>query len=81
MENLNLDNKLLKPIKNKLENSINILTKNAILTGKEAEITLKVNIGITKRDDKDFNEYLEPSYEYSLTEKIKEAKGTYKGNF
>lgn len=80
MENLNLDNKLLKPIKNKLENSINILTKNAILTGKEAEITLKLNIGITKRDSEDFNEYLEPNYEYSITEKIKEAKGTYKGN-
>lgn len=80
METLNLDNKLLKPIKNKLENSINILTKNAILTGKESEITLKIGISAIKKDDKDFNEYIEPCYEYQLVEKIKESKGTYKGN-
>lgn len=41
MEKLNLDNELLKPIKNRLENAIDILTKNAVLTKKEAEITLK----------------------------------------
>lgn len=73
MERLSLDNKLLKPMKEKLEKSIDILTKNAILTGKEAEITLKIGV-----DDKDFNEYLEPNYDYQITEKIKEAKGTYK---
>ena len=77
-EKLNLDNELLKPMKNRLENSIDILTKNAILTGKEAEITLKINIGVTKKD-REFNdeiqEYLQPNYEYQLSEKIKEAKG------
>lgn len=52
MERLSLDNKLLKPMKEKLEKSI--------------------------KDDKDFNEYLEPNYDYQITEKIKEAKGTYK---
>lgn len=82
-EKLNLDNELLKPMKNRLENSIDILTKNAILTGKEAEITLKINIGVTKKD-REFNdeiqEYLQPNYEYQLSEKIKEAKGTYKNS-
>lgn len=83
MEKLNLDNKLLKPIKEKLENSIDILTKNAMLTNKEAEITLKIIVGVTKRDreiDNGLLEYLEPSYEYQITEKIKENKDTYKGN-
>ena len=80
-EKLNLNNELLTPIRDRLEKSIDILTKNAILTGKEAEITLKINIGITK-EDREFNdeieEYLQPIYEYQLSEKIKEAKGTYK---
>lgn len=49
MEKLNLDNELLKPIKERLEKTIDILTKNAILTGKEAEITLKINIGVSKK--------------------------------
>lgn len=81
-ENLNFDNELLKPIKTKLESSIDTLTKNAILTGKEAEITLKINISVTKKD-REFNdeiqEYLQPNYDYQIAEKIKEAKGTYKG--
>lgn len=76
-ENLNLDSKLLQPMKEGLEQSINILTKNALLTKKEAEITLKINIGITKRYDKE-KEWLEPKFEYQLNEKIKEAKATYK---
>lgn len=82
-EKLNLDNELLKPMKNRLEQSIDILTKNAILTGKESEITLKINIGVVKQD-REFNdkiqEYLQPSYEYQLSEKIKEAKGSYKSS-
>lgn len=49
MERLSLDNKLLKPMKEKLEKSIDILTKNAILTGKEAEITLKIGVNVTKK--------------------------------
>ncbi len=76
-EKLTLDNKLLKPLKENLEQSINILTKNAILTNKEAEITLKINIGIDKRNDKE-KEWLEPNYEYQFKEKIKEAKTDFK---
>lgn len=83
MEKLNLDNELLKPMKERLEKSIDVLTKNAILTGKEAEITLKINVGVIKQD-REFNdeiqEYLQPSYEYQLSEKIKEAKGSYKSS-
>lgn len=75
--------KLLKPIKERLEKTIDILTKNAILTGKEAEITLKINIGVSKKD-REFNdeieEYLQPMYEYQLSEKIKEEKGSYKSS-
>lgn len=82
VENLNLDSELLKPMKTKLESSIDTLTKNAILTGKEAEITLKINVSISKKD-REFNdekqEYLQPNYDYQLSEKIKEAKGSYKG--
>ena len=44
IENLNLDSELLKPMKEKLEHSIDVLTKNAILTKKDAEITLKINV-------------------------------------
>ncbi len=82
IENLNLDSQLLKPMKTKLESSIDTLTKNAILTGKEAEITLKINVSVTKKD-REFNdeiqEYLQPNYDYQISEKIKEAKGSYKG--
>lgn len=76
-ENLNMDSKLLKPIKDNLEHSINILTKNAILTNKEAEITLKINIGTTKESDSE-KTWLEPRFEYALAEKIKEAKSSFK---
>lgn len=51
-ENLSLDNELLKPMKDGLEQAIIILAKNAILTKKEAEINLKINIGVTKRSNK-----------------------------
>ena len=82
IENLNFDSELLKPMKTKLESSIDTLTKNAILTGKEAEITLKINVSISKKD-REFNdekqEYLQPNYDYQISEKIKEAKGSYKG--
>ena len=82
MEKLNLDNELLKPIKNRLENAIDILTKNAVLTKKEAEITLKINISVFEKS-REFKEkteeYLEPIYEFQLSEKIKESKDSYKG--
>ena len=78
---LNLDSELLKPMKEKLESSIDTLTKNAILTKKDAEITLKINVSVSKKD-REFNdeveEYLEPIYDFQIQEKIKEAKGSYK---
>ena len=82
MDKLNLDNELLKPMKEKLENAINMYTKNAILTGKESEITLKISVGVTEKE-REFNDkiesYLQPTYEFQFTEKIKEDKNAYKG--
>lgn len=67
IETLNLDSELLKPMKEKLEKSIDTLTKNAILTEKDAEITLKINVSVSKKD-REFNdeieEYLQPIYDY-----------------
>ena len=82
-EKLNLDNELLKPMKERLEKSIDVLTKNAILTGKESEITLKINVGIEKKDrqfNDEIEQYLQPIYEFQISEKIKEAKGSYKSS-
>lgn len=82
MNKLSLDNELLKPMKEKLEDAINMYTKNAILTGKESEITLKISVRVTKKG-REFNdeieEYLQPTYEFQFTEKIKEDKNAYKG--
>lgn len=79
---MDLNSELLKPMKEKLEKSIDILTKNAILTKKDAEITLKINVSVQKKD-REFNdeieEYLQPIYDFQISEKIKEAKGSYKG--
>ena len=82
IETLNLDSELLKPMKEKLEKSIDTLTKNAILTEKDAEITLKINASVSKKNRKfndEIEEYLQPIYDYQISEKIKEAKGSYKG--
>lgn len=79
VESLNLDSKLLNPMKEGLEQSIDILTKNALLTKKEAEIILKIDIGVTKRFDKE-KEWIEPKFEYQLKERIKEAKSSYKND-
>ena len=79
---LNLDSELLKPMRERLEKSIDTLTKNAILNGKDAEITLKINVSVNKKDrefDDEIEEYLEPIYDFQIQEKIKEAKGSYKG--
>ncbi len=76
-EYLDLDSELLKPLKDNLEKSIAMLTKNALVTKKEAEITLKINIGVTDRSNKE-KQWLEPKFEYSFNEKIKEAKISFK---
>ncbi len=79
MEELNLDSELLEPMKLRLEKTIDTLTKNALATGKESEINLKIKIGITERyDEKTGKDWIEPEIEYQITDKIKEDKGTYK---
>lgn len=81
MEKLSLDSEMLSKLKKKLEEVINMYTKNAIYTGKEAEITLKINVSTQKKErefNDDIEEYLQPVYEFQFTEKIKEDKSTYK---
>lgn len=73
-EELNLDSKLLLPIKQNLENVINRLMYAVINNDKEAEINLKITI------DKKEKEYTEPVISYQITEKIKAYKETSKGN-
>lgn len=84
MEKLNLDNELLKPIKDDLEKAIDTLTKNAILTGKEAEINLKLNISTLKNTieiaDGKIEEITQPVYEYQISDRIKEAKSSRKSS-
>lgn len=76
-EELDFDSALLKPMKENLEQSINILMKNALLTKKDSEISLKINISVNTRANKE-KMWLEPKIEYTLNEKIKEAKASYK---
>lgn len=79
MEELNLNSELLEPMRIRLEKTIDTLTKNALVTGKESEINLKIKIGITERyDEKTGKEWNEPEIEYQITDKIKEDKGSYK---
>lgn len=52
--------------------------KSSDMASDELDEILTILFDVTKKDDKDFNEYLEPNYDYQITEKIKEAKGTYK---
>ena len=83
MERLDLDSELLQPMKEQLEILIN-REMNVCATGnKEAEITLKINLGTTKRGEYDkgrlIKEWVEPKLEYQISEKIKEVKNTSKG--
>ena len=73
-EDLNLDSKLLLPIKQNLEHVINRLMYAVINNDKEAEINLKITI------DKLEKEWTEPVIGYQITEKIKAYKETSKGN-
>lgn len=77
MEDLNLDSQVLSGLKQGLNNSINLLTRNTLLTKKEAEITLKINIGLAFNNN-DNEEWVEPRFEFTLSEKIKESKDSYK---
>ena len=83
MEKLNLDNELLKPIKDDLEKAIDTLTKNAILTGTEAEINLKINIRNLKNTIEityRIEEIKQPVYEYQISDRIKETKSSRKSS-
>lgn len=84
-EELNLDSKLLLPIKQSLEKVINRLMFEVINKDKEAEINLKISIDKIKQEkvDKNFliiDKWTEPIINYQITEKIKAYKETSKGN-
>lgn len=67
-ERLTLDSELLKPLKEKLEYEINLLTKNAIVTGRDGEILLSIDISVKPKR----NKYLEPTFNSMISAKIKE---------
>lgn len=74
-ERLSLDCELLRPIKENFEYGINLLTKNAIVTGKEG---VKINIAVKEEDktiDDEVKAYSEPIFKCQISEKIKEEKG------
>ena len=83
-EELNLDSKMLLPIKTNLESVINRLMYSVIKEDKEAEINLKIQIEkITKeklyKEINFIDKWIEPRFSYSISEKIKEHKETNKG--
>ena len=83
-EKLNLDSKLLKPIKLSLENVINRLMYAVLNEDKEAEVNLKIQIDKEKKEKlyKEINlidKWIEPRFTYTITEKVKEHKETNKG--
>lgn len=83
-EELNLDSKMLLPIKTNLESIINRLMYSVINEDKEAEINLKIQIEKTTKEKfyKEINfidKWIEPRFSYSISEKIKEHKETNKG--
>lgn len=83
-EELNLDSKLLLPIKLNLENVINRLMYAVLNEDKEAEVNLKISIDKEKKEKlyKEINfmdKWIEPRFSYTITEKVKEHKETNKG--
>lgn len=83
MEELDFDSELLTAVRERIENTINKLLLIAAKTGKESEMTLKINISCRKRNKKSESdkkiEWLEPELDYQISEKIKEDKNSYKG--
>ena len=76
-EELTLKSSMLEKMSTSLEKTIQVLTKIAVETHKESEINLKINISSIKRF-KDGKEWVEPEFEYVLSNKIKENKVSHK---
>lgn len=83
MQRIDLDSELLKPMRDRIENMINNLLLVAVEESKESEINLKINISSQERSQKnDEGEdvyWIEPRFDYQISEKIKENKNSYKG--
>lgn len=76
-EELTLKSSMLEKMSTNLEKTIQVLTKIAVETHKESEINLKINISSIKRF-KDGKGWVEPEFEYVLSNKIKENKVSHK---
>lgn len=76
-EELTLKSSMLEKMSTNLEKTIQVLTKIAVETHKESEINLKINISSIKRF-KEGKEWVEPEFEYVLSNKIKENKTSHK---
>lgn len=83
MEKLDLNSELLQPMKEQLEIIINRLINVCATGNKEAEITLKINLDTSEEHEYDrgivVKTWIEPRFEYQISEKIKEVKNTSKG--
>ncbi len=77
-EKIDFDSELLKKMRENIEIILNETLLIAVKTGKESEITLKINVGKTRASNKE-DEWLEPRLNYQISEKIKETKSSTKG--
>lgn len=76
---ITLDNKLLKPMKQTLEHSIDLMIKNALINNRDTEVNVKVLISTSEEVNADGEVYTSPRIQYKVIEKIKEPKADYKG--
>lgn len=74
-----LDSKLLGPMKNNLEYSLNLMIQSALMLHRNTEVNVKVSISVEEEVDANGKIYMAPEIQYKVTEKIKEPKGEYKG--
>ncbi len=78
-KSLDLDNKLLKPMKDNLIFSLRKMIATSLTADKDTEVSLKISISMTELVDQDGVIFYEPEIAYKLTEKIKEPKADIKG--
>ena len=76
---ITLDNKLLKPMKQAFEHSIDLMIKNALINNRDTEVNVKVLISTSEEVNADGEVYTSPRIQYKVVEKIKEPKADYKG--
>ena len=76
---INIEGRLLKPMKEDLEKSLDRMIKSTLMADRDTEVSLKIAIS-TYREYKSSGEtYTVPLIQYKISEKIKEPKADYKG--